>query len=146
MSALAQRPFPLEPLSVGHTINFEKIRRFLRQNVRTSASEELPFVRKMSALDKPPPSWLWTFLRCNVNCYHILHDTKCRVVEADLSWGRVWAGFWRLIASCLYFCISFFCTGGQTLRPRVWVGVTAVTQMVAIGRRRFRTDLAEVSP
>jgi len=37
------------------TQKFLKNLSFLDQKVRTSASAEPPFVRKMSALDKPPP-------------------------------------------------------------------------------------------
>jgi len=51
MSILAQ-----PPLSVRTKHKFRKIRSFLRQKVRTFASEETP----LSALDKPPPPRLRT--------------------------------------------------------------------------------------
>jgi len=54
MSALAQPSLPT-PLSVRTHQNFRKIRKFLRQKVRTFASEDPP-VCKMSALDKPLPT------------------------------------------------------------------------------------------
>jgi len=60
----------IPPCPCGHTINFEKSEDFLHQKVRTSASV-LFLVRKMSALDKPPPTWSFgprataAFSECN---------------------------------------------------------------------------------
>jgi len=59
-SALAQPSLP-PSLSVRTHHKFYKIRSFLHQKVLTFASEDpSPVVRKMSALDKPPPPWLRT--------------------------------------------------------------------------------------
>jgi len=89
MSTLDQLP----PCPCGHTINFEKIRVFLHQKVRTSASEEpLPLVRKMSERDNPAsPPWLrsllWTF------SYHMTLRRRLLKLSRVQSYGKE-EGLW----------------------------------------------------
>jgi len=71
---------------------------FLRQKVRTSAYEELPLVRKMSALDKPhypvtadvfygrPPS---KFLKFNENLFSVFLITIPAVKSSSFGNTRI---------------------------------------------------------